>query len=187
MRLIRLLTIGAIRRESIPERKRIVTICAHLSPQAAAACLRDLTTWIEALSDADQQTELDEWLRALLPCFAEQPQFRACANVIVSWLESESALKKSAFEMLIEHYDDECEELRFPRVDLTQLELEGDSMAKILIFFLKNSNTDALRGMHAQEAVQQLHPSAISRNLFNDLRDQVLRQQLELPVDWNCS
>ena len=89
--------------------------------------------------------------------------------------------------MLVEHYDDECEKLRFPRVDLTQLELEGDSMAKILIFFLKNSNTDALRGMHAQEAVQQLHPSAISRNLFNDLRDQVLRQQLELPVDWNCS
>ncbi len=187
MRLIRLLTIGAIRRESIPERKMIVTICAHLSPQAAAACLRDLTTWIEALSDADQQTELDEWLRALLPCFAEQPQFQACAKVIVSWLESESALKKSAFEMLIEHYDDECEELRFPRVDLTQLELEGDSMAKILIFFLKNSDIYALRRMHAQEAVQQLHPSAISRNLFNDLRDQILRQQLELPVDWNCS
>ncbi|MDY5004485.1 MAG: SIR2 family protein [Atopobiaceae bacterium] len=187
MRLIRLLTIGAIRQESIPERKRIVTVCANLSPQAAAACLRDLTTWIEALSDADQQTELDEWLRALLPCFAEQPQFRACANVIVSWLESESALKKSAFEMLIEHYDDECEELRFPRVDLTRLELEGDSMAKILIFFLKNSDIYALRRMHAQEAVQQIHPSAISRNLFNDLRDQILRQQLELPVDWNCS
>lgn len=187
MRLIRLLTIGAIRRESIPERKRIVTICAHLSPQAAAACLRNLTTWIEALSDADQQTELDEWLRALLPCFAEQPQFRACAKVIVSWLESESALKKSAFEMLIEHYDDECEELRFPRVDLTRLELEGDSMAKILIFFLKNSDIYALRRMHAQEAVQQIHPSEISRNLFNDLRDQILRQQLELPVDWNCS
>ena len=89
--------------------------------------------------------------------------------------------------MLIEHYDDECEELRFPRVDLTQLELEGDSMAKILIFFLKNSDIYALRRMHAQEAVQQLHPSAISRNLFNDLRDQILRQQLELPVDWNCS
>lgn len=137
--------------------------------------------------DADQQTELDEWLRVLLPCFAEQPQFRACANVIVSWLESESALKKSAFEMLIEHYDDECEELRFPRVDLTQLELESDSMAKILIFFLKNSDIYALRRMHAQEAVQQLHPSAISRNLFNDLRDQIMRQQLELPVDWNCS
>lgn len=187
MRLIRLLTIGAIRRESIPERKRIVTICAHLSPQAAAACLRDLTTWIEALSDADQQTELDEWLRALLPCFAEQPQFRACANVIVSWLESESALKKSAFEILIEHYDDECEELRFPRIDLTQLELEGDTMAKILIFLLKNSDIYALRRMHAQEAVQQIHPSEISRNLFNDLRDQILRQQLELPVDWNCS
>ena len=89
--------------------------------------------------------------------------------------------------MLIEHYDDECEELRFPRVDLTQLELEGDSMAKILIFFLKNSDIYALRRMHAQEAVQQLHPSAISRNLFNDLRDQILRQQLKLPVDWNCS
>lgn len=187
MQLIQLLTIGAIHRESIPERKRIVTICAYLSPQAAAACLRDLTTWIEALSDADQQTELDEWLRALLPCFAEQPQFRACAKVIVSWLESESALKKSAFEMLIEHYDDECEELRFPRVDLTQLELESNSMAKILIFFLKNSDIYALRGMHAQEAVQQIHPSEISRNLFNDLRDQILRQQLELPVDWNCS
>ena len=187
MRLIHLLTIGAIRRESIPERRRIVTICAHLSPQAAATCLRDLTTWMEALSVADQQTELVEWLRALLPCFVEQPQFRACANVIVSWLGSESALKKSALEMLIEHYDDECEELRFPRVDLTQLELEDDSMAKILIFFLKNSDIYALRRMHAQEAVQQIHPSEISRNLFNDLRDQIMRQQLELPVDWNCS
>lgn len=187
MRLIRLLTIGAIHLENIPERKRIVTICAHLSPQAAAACLRDLTMWIEALSVVDQQTELDEWLRALLPCFAEQPQFRACAKVIVSWLESESALKKSALELLTKHYDDECEELRFPKVDLTQLELESDSIAKILIFFLKNSDIYALRRMHAQEAVQQLHPLAISRNLFNDLRDHILRQQLELPVDWNCS
>lgn len=187
MRLIRLPTIGAIHLENIPERKRIVTICAHLSPQAAAACLRDLTAWIEALSVVDQQAELDEWLRALLPCFAERPQFRACAKVIVSWLESESALKKSALELLAKHYDDECEELRFPRVDLTQLELEGNTMAKILIFFFKNSDIYALRRMHAQEAVQQLHPSAISRNLFNDLRDQILRQQLELPVDWNCS
>lgn len=187
MRLIRLLTIGAIHLENIPERKRIVTICAHLSPQAAAACLRDLTAWIEALSVVDQQAELDEWLRALLPCFAERPQFRACAKVIVSWLESESALKKSALELLTKHYDDECEELRFPRVNLTQLELEGDSMAKILIFFLKNSDIYALRRMHAQEAVQQIHPSEISRNLFNDLRDQILRKQLKLPADWNCS
>lgn len=187
MRLIHLLTIGAIHLENIPERRRIVTICAHLSPQAAATCLRDLTTWMEALSVADQQTELVEWLRALLPCFVEQPQFRACAKVIVSWLGSEPALKKSALELLTKHYDDECEELRFPKVDLTQLELEDDSMAKILIFFLKNSDIYALRRMHAQEAVQQIHPSEISRNLFNDLRDQILRQQLELPVDWNCS
>lgn len=187
MRLIHLLTIGAIHLENIPERRRIVTICAHLSPQAAATCLRDLTTWMEALSVADQQTELVEWLRALLPCFVEQPQFRACAKVIVSWLGSEPALKKSALELLTKHYDDECEELRFPKVDLMQLELEDDSMAKILIFFLKNSDIYALRRMHAQEAVQQIHPSEISRNLFNDLRDQILRQQLELPVDWNCS
>lgn len=184
-RLIHLLTIGAIRLETNPERQRVVTICANLSPCAAAACLRSLANWMEALSDTDQQTELDEWLGTLLPCFAEQPQFRTCASIIVSWLGSGPVLKKHALKLLLEHYGDECDELRFPQFDPTHLELENDSMAKILIFLLKNMNGYVLRRIHAQEAVQRLDPSAISRNLFNNLRDQVLRQQLELPTGWN--
>ncbi len=94
-------------------------------------------------------------------------------------------LKKHALKLLLEHYSDECDELRFPQFDPTHLELENDSMAKILISLLKNMNGYVLRRIHVQEAVQQLNPSAISCNLFNDLRDQMLRRQLELPTGWN--
>lgn len=183
--LIRLLTIGAIDMEPTPERQNIVNICANLSPQAAAGCLRTLTKWMGTLSYADQQSELSEWLYPLLPSFAEQPQFQACASVVASWLESDSPLRKCALEILLEHYDEECQEVRYSRVNLMQLGLEGDSMAKILIFFFKNTNAYSLQRMHIQEKLKPFDPSAISHELFSALRDQVLRRQLDLPAGWD--
>lgn len=55
-----------------------------------------------------------------------------------------------------------------------QMALNGDSMARILIFFLKNASMYALPRTHAQEALGQLYSSAISRDLFDYLRDLAL-------------
>lgn len=185
-RLVAMLTRGTVSFESASERKRIINICAHCSPLIATACLQSITEWMNSLSSAEQQSELDEWLGELLPHFAEEPQFWKCGAVFSSWLESGSALNMHAIKILSEHYDEKCEQLSFPQVDLMQLKLKDDLLAKILIFYIKNTNNYALPGMHITESIQQIDPSRVNPSLFNCLRDQALQQQLELPAEWNC-
>ena len=184
-RLVRLLTSGAILHENASDRQKIIKICANSSPQIASACLQCLTEWMGTLSNVEQKSELEEWLDAILPYFAEKPQFQACASTIVLWLGSDSALKNCALEILLKCYHEECKGLIFPQIDLAQLRLEDESLAKFLIFFLRNTDAYTYPEDIIREAMRQIEPSKIDPCLFNELRDQLLlRQQLELPASW---
>lgn len=183
-RLVRLLTSGAILHENASDRQEIIKICANSSPQIASACLQCLTEWMGTLSNVEQKSELEEWLDAILPHFAERPQFQACASTIVLWLDSDSALKNRALEILLKCYHEECKGLIFPQIDLAQLGLEDESLAKFLIFFLRNTDAYTCPEDTIREAMRQIEPSIIDSCLFNELRDQSLRQQLELPTSW---